>query len=114
MVKWPSPHYLLLGNVHLQTFLDNKKRGVSPQFSVWVDKLEVIIAQQSWADLVDLEQSQIPANAKMTAATKLCNICQLHSHSNLIVEVGWLVLTWNMYLSILLASSASPSHLSGR
>lgn len=104
---------LFLRDKHLQSFLHNEKGGVSLQLPSWVNELKVVVPQKSGDDLVDLEQGKVPADTDMAAATELHDSCQLHSRLNLGTPSKTL-LTWNMYLSILFASSGSPSQRSGR
>lgn len=110
-------YVLFLRDVHLQPFLHDKKGSVRLELLARSDELEVVVAQQPGAHLVDLEEGQIPSDAEMASTTELLRNISFSSAPTFgspITICRRSVLTWNMYLSILLASSASSNHRSGR
>lgn len=62
---------LRLLHVHIQALLDDKEGRVSPERLTRMDEPELVIAQQSRDDLVDLEQREIAADADVCAAAEL-------------------------------------------
>lgn len=64
--------------------MNNEEGGVGLEFLTRVDEFEVEVAQETGADLVDLEEGQVTADAEMTTTAKLktgeeSNVSSTHS-----------------------------------
>jgi hypothetical protein len=60
-----------LRDIHVQPFLHNKESGMMGQISVRMHQLKVVVAYQLRHDLVDLQQREVAAEAKMAPSAKL-------------------------------------------
>ncbi len=64
-------HLVSFSQIHIQTLLYYKERGVGLQRLAGLDQLEVVVSQNARNHLVDLEEGQVPANAQVGAAAEL-------------------------------------------